>query len=209
MLATWSNLRKRKFISIVENYARRSLYQPIRQPPQEVRRSFASLYYRAQSLEKPRRVVAKRLPRRRLGSNGTLASFTCASGPSSPAWRGRPSASGPLQSARHPLAVHQGGKGRGQTYAAVIPHLRRQRRPPPAPCAGLQLGNFMPTLALPKAEELLSLTSLCDQLIKIGPKVVSHGRYVTFEAAEVAVLRQMFLEILMLITRLQAPPAPA
>jgi hypothetical protein len=35
--------------------------------------------------------------------------------------------------------------------------------------------------------------------------VVGHGRYVTFQMAEVAV----FKEILMLISRLRAPPAPA
>jgi hypothetical protein len=32
-------------------------------------------------------------------------------------------------------------------------------------------------LALPKAAELWSLTSLREKLIKIGAKVVSHGRY--------------------------------
>ncbi len=40
-------------------------------------------------------------------------------------------------------------------------------------------------------------------------KVVSHGRYVSFQLAEVAVPRQMFAEILSLIARLRAPPAPA
>jgi Transposase DDE domain group 1 len=40
------------------------------------------------------------------------------------------------------------------------------------------LGNFMRTLAMPKAAELSSLTSLREKLIKIGAKVVSHGRYV-------------------------------
>ena len=54
-----------------------------------------------------------------------------------------------------------------------------------------------------------SLTSLKEKLIKIGAKVVSHGRYVTFQLAEVAVSRQMFADILMLIARLRAPPAPA
>jgi len=38
---------------------------------------------------------------------------------------------------------------------------------------------------------------------------VSHGRYVTFQLAEVAVSRQMFADILSLIARLQAPLAPA
>jgi hypothetical protein len=38
----------------------------------------------------------------------------------------------------------------------------------------------MRTLAMPKAAEPWSLTSLREKLIKIGAKVVSHGRYVTF-----------------------------
>jgi hypothetical protein len=46
------------------------------------------------------------------------------------------------------------------------------------------------------------------KLIKIGAKVVSHGRYVTFQMAEVVVSRQMSAEILALIARLRAPPAP-
>ena len=71
------------------------------------------------------------------------------------------------------------------------------------------LGNFMRTLAMPKTAEPWSLTSLREKLIKIGAKVVSHGRYVTFQMAEVAVPRQMFQEILSLIARLRAPPAPA
>jgi hypothetical protein len=39
--------------------------------------------------------------------------------------------------------------------------------------------------------------------------VVSPGRYVTFQLAEVAASRQMFADILSLIARLRAPPAPA
>ena len=50
-----------------------------------------------------------------------------------------------------------------------------------------------------------------DKLIKIGAKVVSHGRYVIFQMAEVAIARQIFQEILRLIAELrtQPPPAPA
>jgi hypothetical protein len=36
------------------------------------------------------------------------------------------------------------------------------------------LGNFMRTLAMPKAAEPWSLTSLREKLIKIGAKVVNH-----------------------------------
>jgi hypothetical protein len=41
-----------------------------------------------------------------------------------------------------------------------------------------------------------SLTSLKEKLIKIGAKVMTHGRYVAFQMAEVAIPRQMFQEIL-------------
>jgi len=71
------------------------------------------------------------------------------------------------------------------------------------------LGNFMRTLATPAAAERWCLTSLRDKLIKIGAKVVSHGRYVMFQMAEVSVPRQMFHDILRLIARLRAPPATA
>ena len=71
------------------------------------------------------------------------------------------------------------------------------------------LGNFMRTLAMPKTVERWSMTSLREKLIKIGAKVVSHGRYVTFQLAEVAVPRRLFADILSLIARLRAPPAPA
>ena len=56
-----------------------------------------------------------------------------------------------------------------------------------------------------------SLTSLREKLIKIGAKVVSHGRYVAFQMAEVAVPRRLFAEILPLIAELRPPPdaAPA
>ena len=67
------------------------------------------------------------------------------------------------------------------------------------------LGNFMRTLAMPRTAEPWSLTSLREKLIKIGAKVVNHGRYVTFQMAEVAVSRLTFRDILMLIALLRAP----
>ncbi len=73
------------------------------------------------------------------------------------------------------------------------------------------LGNFLRTLATPEPIKDWSLTSLKEKLIKIGAKVVSHGRYVAFQMAEVAIPRQVFQEILRLIAELrsQPPPAPA
>jgi hypothetical protein len=43
--------------------------------------------------------------------------------------------------------------------------------------------------AMPRAAEPWSLTSLREKLIKIGAKVVNHGRYVMFRLAEGAVSR--------------------
>ena len=45
--------------------------------------------------------------------------------------------------------------------------------------------------------------------MKVGAKVVSHGRYVTFQLAEVAVPRELFRKILSLIDDLRPRPAPA
>ena len=71
------------------------------------------------------------------------------------------------------------------------------------------LANFMRTLALPKEVEHWSLTTLREKLIKIGAKVVHHGRYVTFQLAEVAVPRNLFQKILGLIDDLRRRPVPA
>jgi hypothetical protein len=68
------------------------------------------------------------------------------------------------------------------------------------------LGNFMRALAMPMTAQPWSLASLCEKLIRIG---ASHGRYVNFQMAEIAVSRQMFGAILGLIARLRAPPAPS
>ena len=69
------------------------------------------------------------------------------------------------------------------------------------------LGNFLRTLATPEPIKGWSLTSLKEKLIKIGAKVVSHGRYVAFQMAEVAIPRNLFAEILRLIAELRPPPA--
>jgi hypothetical protein len=49
------------------------------------------------------------------------------------------------------------------------------------------------------------MTSLKEKLIKIGAKVVSHGRYVAFQMAEVAIPRNVFADILRLIAELRPP----
>jgi hypothetical protein len=52
------------------------------------------------------------------------------------------------------------------------------------------LGNFLRTLATPEPIKEWSLTSLKEKLIKIGAKIVSHGRYVAFQMAENMIIHQ-------------------
>jgi hypothetical protein len=47
------------------------------------------------------------------------------------------------------------------------------------------------------------------ELVKIGAKLVSHGRYVAFQMAEVAIPKRMFAEILRSIAELRPQPTPA
>src|SRR5439155_8388483 len=71
------------------------------------------------------------------------------------------------------------------------------------------LANFLRTLALPGEIERWSLTSLREKVVKIGAKVIAHGRYLVFQMAEVAVPRELFGRILDRIARLRPPdPAP-
>ena len=53
------------------------------------------------------------------------------------------------------------------------------------------LANLMRTLALPEEVEHWSLTTLREKLVKIGARIVRHGRYVVFQLAEVAVPRAL------------------
>jgi hypothetical protein len=142
--------------------------------------------------------------------NGIPASFTRASASSSPTWA-RPA---------ERIVAFYNHRGTCEQYIkegkGAIKWTRLSCRSFAANAVRLQLhalaynlGNFMRTLALPKVAEPWSLTSLREKLIKIGAKVVSHGRYTIFQMAEVVVSRQMFADILMLIARLRPPPAPA
>jgi hypothetical protein len=101
------------------------LKRPVGRPPHEVRRYYASFTYQAQSWSRPRRVVAKVEwhPGELYPRVGFIVTQLGASGRA-----GRRL----LQPARHGGAVDQGGKGRDQMDPAVMPDLRRQRRPPPA-----------------------------------------------------------------------------
>lgn len=66
----------------------------------------------------------------------------------------------------------------------------------------------MRRLTLPRSVKHWSLTTLRAKLIKIGAKVVSHSRYITFQLAEVAVPRNLFEAILSRIHRLRLACEP-
>jgi hypothetical protein len=70
------------------------------------------------------------------------------------------------------------------------------------------LANFLRTLALPAEVSQWSMTTLRERLIKIGAKIVRHGRSITFQMAEVMLPRALFQTILGAIAALRPrPPA--
>jgi hypothetical protein len=73
------------------------------------------------------------------------------------------------------------------------------------------LANFLRSLALPDQVAQWSLSTLREKLVKIGARIVRHGRYVVFQLAEVTVPRALFAEILCPIDDLglRAPPLAA
>ncbi len=50
---------------------------------------------------------------------------------------------------------------------------------------------------------------LQEKLVKIGARIVRHGRHLVFQPAEVAVPRSLFAAILRRIERLRGPPIAA
>src|SRR6266705_710614 len=180
------------------------LSRPVGRPPLEVRRYYASFTYQAQSWKKPRRVVAK--VEWHPGELCPRVGFIVTN-------LARP-AERIVAFYNHRGTCEQWIKeGKGavkwtrlscRSFAANAVRLQLH-------ALAYNLGNFLRTLATPDPIKDWSLTSLKEKLIKIGAKVVSHGRYVAFQMAEVAIPRQMFQEILRLIAELRPrpPPAPA
>ncbi len=70
------------------------------------------------------------------------------------------------------------------------------------------VGTFLGTLALPEAVEHRSPTTRRGKPVRIGAKVVRHGRHITFQPADAAIPRPLFAEILRLIDGLRPAPLP-
>jgi hypothetical protein len=186
---------------ILQNSIAHLLTRPVGRPPNHVRRYYASFSYQAGSWGKKRRVVAKVEwhPGELVPRVGFIVTNL-----SRPAER---------------VVAFYNQRGKAEQYIKEGKYAIKWTR---LSCRKFRdnavrlllhalaynLANFMRTLALPKEVEHWSLTTLREKLVKIGAKVVSHGRYVTFQLAEVAVPRELFRKILRLIYGLRPAPLP-
>jgi Transposase DDE domain group 1 len=178
------------------------LTRPVGRPPKRPRVFHASFSYQAQSWTKPRRVVAK--VEWHQGELYPRVGFivTNLSRPAERVVRfynGRGTAEQWIREGKQALRwtrlscrVFRANAVRLQLFALAY-----------------NLANFLRTLALPDAVAQWSLTTLREKLVKVGARIVRHGRYVTFQLAEVAVPRALFAQILRRIDRLRGPPVPA
>ena len=173
------------------------LTRPIGRPPNEVRRSYANFTYQAGSWKKPRRVIAKVEWRELYPRVGFIVTNMS-----------RPAERVVAFYNKRGTCEQWIKEGKGaikwtrlscRTFAANAVRLQLH-------ALAYNLGNFLRTLATPEPIKDWSLTSLKEKLIKIGAKVVSHGRYVAFQMAEVAIPRNLFADILRMIAELRPPP---
>ncbi len=177
------------------------LKRPVGRPPNDVRRYYASFSYQAGTWDKARRVVAKVEwhPDELYPRVGFIVTNL-----SRPAKRvvafynQRGTAEQHIKEGKNAinwtrLSCHGFRNNEVRLQLHVLAY---------------NMGNFLRTLALPDEVEHWSMTTLRDKLIKIGAKVVRHGRYITFQLAEVAIPRRLFAEILRLIDGLRPRPAP-
>jgi hypothetical protein len=178
------------------------LKRPAGRPPHEVGRYYAGFRYQAQSWNKPRHVKAKVEwhPGELYPRVGFIVTNLARSAEGIVAFYNRRGTC--EQYIKEGKNAIKWTRLSYRTFAANAVRLQLH-------ALAYNLGNLMRTLAMPKTVERWSMTSLREKLIKIGARFVSHGRYVTFQLAEVAVPCRMFAEILSLIARLRVPPAPA
>ncbi|MCH8097788.1 MAG: IS1380 family transposase [Proteobacteria bacterium] len=178
------------------------LSRPIGRPPNHVRRYYTSFSYQAGSWDRKRRVVAKvewhpgeLVPR----VGFIVTNLSRPAGRVVAFYNQRGKAEQYIKEGKHAIKWTRlsCGKFRNNEVRLQLHAL------------AYNLANFMRTLALPKEVEHWSLTTLREKLVKIGAKVVRHGRYVTFQLAEVAVPRELFRKILSLIDDLRRRPVPA
>jgi hypothetical protein len=178
------------------------LTRPVGRPPKKPQVFHASFSYQAQSWSKPRRVVAKvewhqgeLYPR----VGFIVTNLTRPAERVSKFYNGRGTAEQWIKEGKLALRwtrlscrTFRDNAVRLQLFALAY-----------------DLANFLRSLALPREVARWSLTTLREKLVKIGARIVSHGRYMVFQLAEVAVPRALFAGILRRIERLRGPPMAA
>ena len=175
------------------------LTRPVGRPPNEVRRSYANFTHQAGTWTKPRRVVGK--VEWHPGELYPRVGFIVTN-------MARPAANVVAFYNKRGTCEQWIKEGKGairwtrlscRSFAANAVRLQLH-------ALAYNLGNFLRTLATPEPIKDWSLTSLKEKLIKIGAKVVSHGRCIVFQMAEVAITRNLFADILRLLGELRPPP---
>lgn len=177
------------------------LKRPVGRPPHEVRRYYASFRYQAGSWIKPRRVVAK--VEWHPGELYPRVGFVVTN------------MTRPVER----VVMFYNHRGTAEQWIKegknAVTWTRLSCQSFKANAVRLQLhalaynlANFLRTLALPAEVAQWSLSTLRDRLVKIGAKIVRHGRSITFQMAEVMVPRALFQKILAAIAALRPlPPA--
>src|SRR4051794_29445491 len=181
------------------------LTRPVGRPPTKPQVFFASFTYRAQSWSKPRRVVAKvEWHQGELYPRVGLDQLRCSSVTN-------------LTRPAERVSKFYNGRGTAEQWIKEGKQALRWTR---LSCRAFRdnavrlqlfalaynLANFLRSLALPGDVARWSLTTLREKLVKIGARIVRHGRYAVFQLAEVAVPRALFAAILRRIDRLRGPP---
>jgi Transposase DDE domain group 1 len=188
--------------SVLQERISHLLTRPVGRPPKKPQAFFASFHYQARSWTKPRRVVAKvewhqseLYPR----VGFVITNLKRPAERVSKFYNGRGTAEQWIREGKYALRwtrlscrSFRDNAVRLQLFALAY-----------------NLANFLRSLALPSEVAHWSLTTLREKLVKIGARIVRHGRYVVFQLAEVAVPRMLFAEILRRIDRLRESPAPA
>jgi hypothetical protein len=175
------------------------LTRPVGRPPKKPQVSRASFSYQAQSWTKPRRVVGK--VEWHQGELYPRVGFIVTS----------------LTRPAERVVKFYNGRGTAEQWIREGKQALRWTR---LSCRAFRhnavrlqlfalaynLANFLRSLVLPNEVAHWSLSTLRERLVKIGARIVRHGRYVVFQLAEVAVPRVLFAAILRRIDRLRGPP---
>jgi Transposase DDE domain group 1 len=176
------------------------LKRPVGRPPRDVRRYYASFSYQAGSWTRPRRVVAK--VEWHPGELYPRVGFIVTNMTRPPDrvtlfYNRRGTAEQHLKEGKNAIAWTRLSCRRFAANAVRL-HLH---------ALAYNLANFLRTLTLPETVSHWSMTTLRDRLVKIGAKIVRHGRSITFQMAEVMVPRGLFQQILDAIAALRPLPA--